>query len=173
MDAYPGSRVVLVERDVDKWVKSFGTLIGEAYSPVSKILAFLDPTWMGRVDGVGDAMITAMTGMKTEKEIMLHAKASYEKHYQSVREEVRARSFPLLEYRLGDGWKPLCDFLGKEIPRDANGVEIPFPHMNEKNNIEAVFSVMAKKSLGNVLRNAVVGGGTLLTIAWISWRLIQ
>ena len=30
----------------------------------------------------------------------------------------------LLEWRVGDGWEPLCKFLGKEIPDE------PFPHVN-------------------------------------------
>ncbi|KIV82648.1 hypothetical protein PV11_04744 [Exophiala sideris] len=171
MDAYPDARVVLVERNVDKWVESFGTLIKEAYHPTSTILGILDPTWMGRISSVGIAMIAAMTGQTTEKQIMLHARTSYEKHYQWVREEVRARSVPLLEYRLGDGWLPLCEFLGKEIPRDANGVEIPFPHMNEKDNIQAVFSVMARKSLGNVVRNVFAAACVLFLVAWISSKL--
>ncbi|KAI1609008.1 hypothetical protein EDD37DRAFT_135814 [Exophiala viscosa] len=172
MDAYPEARAVLVERHVDKWVKSFGTLINEAYHPVSTILGILDPTWMGRINGVGYAMITAMTGQSTERQIMRHARTSYEKHYQCVREEVRARSVPLLEYRLGEGWLPLCQFLGKDIPQDANSVEIPFPHMNEKDNIQAVFSVMARKSLGNVLRNVFVAACVLFLVAWISSQLV-
>ena len=31
----------------------------------------------------------------------------------------------MLEYQLGQGWGPLCNFLGKDIP------DIPFPHVND------------------------------------------
>jgi hypothetical protein len=31
----------------------------------------------------------------------------------------------LLEYKLGSGWKPLCDFLGKEVPEEE------FPNIND------------------------------------------
>ena len=30
----------------------------------------------------------------------------------------------LLIYRIGDGWEPICNFLGKPIP------DVPFPHKN-------------------------------------------
>ena len=30
----------------------------------------------------------------------------------------------LLIYRIGEGWEPLCNFLGKPIP------DVPFPHCN-------------------------------------------
>lgn len=31
-----------------------------------------------------------------------------------------------LEYNIGDGWEPLCAFLGKEVPN------VPFPRLNER-----------------------------------------
>ena len=31
-----------------------------------------------------------------------------------------------LEYRLGQGWEPLCTFLDKPVPQN-----VPFPHVNE------------------------------------------
>ena len=37
----------------------------------------------------------------------------------------------LLIYRLGDGWEPLCKFLGKPVPEE------PFPHMNRMGSVIA------------------------------------
>lgn len=31
-----------------------------------------------------------------------------------------------LEYKIGDGWGPLCAFLGKEVP------DVPFPRLNDR-----------------------------------------
>lgn len=36
----------------------------------------------------------------------------------------------LLEYQTGEGWKPLCDFLGKEVPHDQ---EYPRLFVKEEN----------------------------------------
>lgn len=33
----------------------------------------------------------------------------------------------LLEWEVGDGWEPLCKFLGKPVP------DVPFPHANTQN----------------------------------------
>jgi sulfotransferase family protein len=29
-----------------------------------------------------------------------------------------AKGKPFLEYRVGQGWKPLCEFLGKDVPEE-------------------------------------------------------
>lgn len=50
-------------------------------------------------------------------------------------DEVR-RSVPkdrLLEFRVQDGWKPLCDFLNMPVP------DIPFPHLNDTSSSNAMF----------------------------------
>ena len=44
-------------------------------------------------------------------------------HNEHVRETVPKDN--LLQFRPGDGWEPLCEFLGKEVPIE------PFPHVNE------------------------------------------
>jgi Sulfotransferase domain len=43
---------------------------------------------------------------------------------------------PLLMYDVKEGWKPLCDFLGKETPAH------PFPETNERAVLAANVSIM-------------------------------
>ncbi len=50
------------------------------------------------------------------------AMAAYERHNERVRNEVP--SDRLLEWQPGDGWEPLCEALGMDVPTD------PFPHEN-------------------------------------------
>ena len=52
------------------------------------------------------------------------SKAKYREHYALVRNLTPKEQ--LLEFKLSDGWAPLCEFLGKPIP------DKPFPHLNEK-----------------------------------------
>lgn len=47
-------------------------------------------------------------------------------HYAHVRKVVPKER--LLEHHFGDGWEPLCEFLGKTVPDE------PYPHINEGNN---------------------------------------
>lgn len=52
------------------------------------------------------------------------AEAAYERHNATVRASVPESR--LLEWVPGDGWEPICDFLGTSVPR------VPFPHTNTK-----------------------------------------
>jgi hypothetical protein len=47
----------------------------------------------------------------------------FEEHNAAVRRAVPADR--LLEYTIGSGWKPLCDFLGKPVPGEE------FPRLND------------------------------------------
>ena len=52
----------------------------------------------------------------------------YEKINRRVAMFLRGRGAQLLRYNLidGDGWKPLCDFVGRPVPAE------PFPHVNTR-----------------------------------------
>jgi len=52
-----------------------------------------------------------------------HAKRVYEEHNRAVIDAVPAAR--LLVYEPGDGWEPICRFLGVPVP-DAE-----FPHLND------------------------------------------
>lgn len=54
----------------------------------------------------------------------LHGKRRFHEHYNMVR--ALAPEGQLLEYRVQDGWGPLCDFLGAKTPATA------FPNGNTK-----------------------------------------
>jgi Sulfotransferase domain len=41
---------------------------------------------------------------------------SYRLHNDAVREAARGRKS--LEYRVNEGWKPLCEFLGVDVPEE-------------------------------------------------------
>ncbi|USW58263.1 hypothetical protein Slin15195_G115820 [Septoria linicola] len=51
------------------------------------------------------------------------AKQAYVRHYKTVRESVKPEL--LLDFQFKDGWKPLCEFLGKEVP------DVEFPRIND------------------------------------------
>ena len=55
-------------------------------------------------------------------EILANAEKVYLQHYENIRRLVPPER--LLEYKLGSGWDPLCEFLGKEVPREE------FPWLN-------------------------------------------
>ena len=52
-----------------------------------------------------------------------HAKRVFEEHNQAVIDVIPASR--LLVYQTGDGWEPLCRFLGVPVPPED------FPHLND------------------------------------------
>lgn len=53
----------------------------------------------------------------------MNARTTHREYYARIREIVPAEQ--RLEFKLSDGWTPLCEFLGKEVPDSA------FPHVND------------------------------------------
>jgi hypothetical protein len=52
-----------------------------------------------------------------------YAIETFERHNEEVKRHVPAEN--LLVYEVGEGWGPLCEFLGVEVPDE------PFPHLND------------------------------------------
>ncbi len=65
-----------------------------------------------------------------------NGKAVYANHLARVRQKMsdvgRLNENEYLEFNVKDGWEPLCKFLGKEVPRDAEGKPRPFPQVNDQ-----------------------------------------
>lgn len=55
---------------------------------------------------------------------------AYERHNEEVVRTISPDR--LLVFDLSEGWEPLCDFLGKPVPKNE-----PFPHLNEGQNLAA------------------------------------
>ncbi|KAI1448970.1 hypothetical protein F5Y02DRAFT_406752 [Annulohypoxylon stygium] len=124
IEAYPEAKVVVVQRDFDSWWPSFETiLVNPTFSLFSEVLLFIGWHIMG--SRAGQAMRKAHFGFfkaKNKEEINDHARDSYDEFFDTLRRIVPPER--RLEYKLSDGWEPICEFLGKDIP------EHPFPHLN-------------------------------------------
>ena len=127
LEAYPEAKVVLVERDVDKWYESFEILVTEMYNPTLQFLRIIDPPFFGRSTTMLNYIFRDRQGFfqaDDKAELLRNAKTLYREHYDRIR-----RVCPpdrLLNFRLEDGWGPLCEFLGKKNPG------VPFPRVNER-----------------------------------------
>ena len=66
----------------------------------------------------------------------------------------------MLEWTPGDGWGPLCRFLGREEPGDGR----PFPHLNDAAAMDAVKRVLVARGLAAW---AVVGFA-----GWVVYRVL-
>ncbi|EEH20498.2 hypothetical protein PABG_07854 [Paracoccidioides brasiliensis Pb03] len=121
------AKVILVNRDIEKWYHSFSTYVLSAgYTwTVLFIRYMLDPFLAARPATLMVKLEYAMFNASNRAGLYRNAKDTYRRHYAMIRRIVPQER--LLEYKLGSGWEPLCKFLGKEVP----GPEVEFPCLNE------------------------------------------
>jgi len=161
--AYPDAKVVVVQRDFEKWWPSFaGQVLNKVLNqPVSGITGFVCSRILGlRCVHAMRKVLFGFMGAATQRECndLGRARRVYEDYF----EEVRRLAPPgrRLEYKMGDGWEPLCEFLGVPVPEG-----VPFPRENEteahqedsRNRVAGVYLRAAKALLPFVVAVGVAG----------------
>ena len=163
---YPDAKVVLSNRDVDKWFQYFPppplpfqltttsklrhpanknlrsvsqTIDWRYHDPILYILSFLD-----RGSASWANMTYKMWAIFSRGDFAKHGKAAFEEHYAHVREIVPKER--LLEYRVQEGWEPLCRFLGTEVPAEE------FPRGNEPEAFRRFFRRLDREKGEAVVR---------------------
>ena len=115
IDKYPRAKVILTTRDPASWFRSISsTIFPTAHRKPDR--NEVDHRRMVRSVIVRNTFENR-TG---EKEFVLDV---FRRNTERALEEIPAER--LLHYRLGDGWRPLCEFLGVAVP------DGPFPHVND------------------------------------------
>jgi hypothetical protein len=147
IEAYPEAKVVVAMRDPDKWYQSYANTVGKrALSWRLLLLSLLDPFFLGKWGPMTGTMMNGVFGTAKPRDPE-HYKAVYVRMHEEVRQMVPQEK--LLEYKLGDGWEPLCKFLNKDVPKTA------FPFVNESNEfierVEVLEGLAIKRAAFNVL----------------------
>lgn len=78
----------------------------------------------------------------------LHGKQVFHEHYAEVRRLVPAER--LLEYKVSEGWRPLCTFLGHAVPAQD------FPRSNSVNEFRSRCQLRNTHQMWNVAFRALV-----------------
>ena len=129
LEAYPDSKVILSEREEDSWLKSLVNQLQVFEAVISRrFLAVLSPTSRKQIF-ILYSHLTAILGSADPKSACV-LRTRYRMHNHRVKSLVPPEK--LLVYNVKQGWKPLCDFLGCEVPTVA------FPHENVKGEIAEV-----------------------------------
>ena len=129
LEAYPDSKVILSEREEDSWLKSLVNQLQVFEAVISRrFLAVLSPTSRKQIF-ILYSHLTAILGSADPKSASV-LRTRYRMHNHRVKSLVPPEK--LLVYNVKQGWKPLCDFLGCEVPTVA------FPHENVKGEIAEV-----------------------------------
>ncbi|MCJ1248354.1 hypothetical protein MMC30_005571 [Trapelia coarctata] len=105
------------------------------------LAADIDPYFVGPIRDCHRRWVVGWMGARDAKEMREKARGVYREHYELVRRVTPKER--LLEYRLGDGWGPLCEFLVKEVP------DVPFPRVNDQEALWEMLSIIAKRGLWN------------------------
>ncbi|KAJ9615128.1 hypothetical protein H2200_001202 [Cladophialophora chaetospira] len=151
MVAYPDAKVVLVEREMESWYRSWMDFCKSSYSPIISALGRLDPYWAGRITALGGLVTRIESGHAVDiDQAKVRSKDAYKHHYRDVRELIGGRESRLLNFDLKQGWKPLCDFLGKPVPNE------PFPHENDKESNRKGFEELGVIAMKHILKNVLL-----------------
>lgn len=104
-EAFPNSKFVLTQRDVDAWYKS---CLNHFYEDTTPIRDF-------------------MYGNGAPNDNESKFKEVYLAHQEQVKNYFKDRpdDFLIIDFTKGEGWEKLCPFLGVEIPQEA------IPHANK------------------------------------------
>ncbi|KAG6025892.1 hypothetical protein E4U41_001408 [Claviceps citrina] len=139
-EAYPEAKIVILNRDAERWYESVVESIMEALELGSVLrivrnlyLTALIPQhrqWMRLRKMFHEHGMP--TDPRSEKEKTI---AWFKNSYREVRDAIAADR--CLEFSVQDGFRPLCEFLGVPVPmvRDETTgemVEAPFPHVNDR-----------------------------------------
>ena len=109
-DAYPAAKVILSLRDPEAWFASTqATIFRRAFDDMS------DPFQRMAHKVIGRLFDQRLTDKAKVVEV-------YNRHNEAVRRTIPAER--LLVYDIAEGWEPLCDFLGVEVP------DGPIPKVN-------------------------------------------
>jgi Sulfotransferase domain len=135
-EIWPDAPVLLSVRDPEAWYRSTYNSIHEA-----KEMALRgelqgnteeppDPAVMQMINGL--IWKGTFKGRFTDKEFALEV---FRRHNEDVKSKVPADR--LLVYEIKQGWGPLCDFLGAEVPDE------PMPHLNDTESFRNMFGMPA------------------------------
>jgi Sulfotransferase domain len=130
LDRHPDAKVLLSVRDSEKWYESTRNTIYElskitAGSRLSRLIFSFVSLFVPGVFGIGrmgNEIIWEGT-FEGRFEDKSHAIQVFERHNGEVLRRVPEEQ--LLVYEVGQGWGPLCEFLGVEEPEE------PFPRLND------------------------------------------
>lgn len=153
-------------RDLDAWYLSVKKTILDRKPNVSAIFSMIDPT----IRLIFSELIRSnrlLYGEQWWTRTREECQDIWEKHLQKVYDAAGREK--VFHFDVKEGWEPLCEFLGHEVPMDEEGRVKPFPRVNDAESFERViFQFLNKvalrrlKQVGAVLAAVVAVGVAVL-----------
>lgn len=162
LEVYPNAKVICTVRDPISWEKSMVQLQSVAMKGFLHWALFPLPAmrhFMG---------YTSLLAIQWKKlyaaEAGAHGRDTYARHIEWLKKTVPEDR--LVFFDVKDGWEPLCQALGKEVPKD-----VPFPRVNDSEAIEKTAQYHIRRGL---FRWAVIiGAASVVGIVVTRSRLVR
>jgi hypothetical protein len=158
ISAYPDANVILTIRDPDEWVESyFGAIVDNHM--MWRRWRWMLPLVGGKIRAfllLSEAAFPAFSNGDPLNKAQM--REFYVQHNARVRELVPSER--LLEYHPRDGWGPLCEFVGAEVPKDT-----PFPRPAEREQMLATMDRIWWMAAMQAAKNVAIGvGGAAIVV---------
>ena len=146
MKRYPDAKVILSLRPFEKWYESFYSTIWQAQNPSEEAKAAMAQKVAGdpRLQQVMKVMAFAKQAIVEDHfQNRFLDKEFMEKVFNDHNEEVKnyVPADKLLVFDVREGWEPLCNFLGVDVPGE------PLPHTNKKEDFQTMVSELMQGHL--------------------------
>ena len=157
-EAYPNAKIILTlhPKGPEAWYKStIDTIYALEIMWESKVFSFIIPVMKKMSNMISNLIWNRfLKGTMDNKEEAI-------KRYNEHIEEVKSHIPPdrLLIFSVDQGWKPLCEFLGKEVPK------IDFPNVNDKAEMKKQIRLMS------LFAKFLIALVTIIVIAFI-WMVL-
>lgn len=129
----PDAKIILTLRDPEAWYRSaaatiFGRMLDFEALRATNDMEAIDPARRRHMEMVNTIIVKNTFGGSLDKENAIRV---FTAHNEAVRREVPPER--LLVYETGQGWEPLCRFLGVATP------EAPYPRVNTTDDFATQF----------------------------------
>ncbi|KAG9235549.1 hypothetical protein BJ875DRAFT_440225 [Amylocarpus encephaloides] len=163
---YPEAKVLILERHIESWYTFLKPRPRPWFFP--HLLA-LDHRQLGQFISVKCLCDKYFFGPLGATES--NAKTKYTEYHSMIRRLVPKER--RLEYKVEEGWGPLCAFLGVDVPMmkgEKGVVERPFPRSNEREVFAERMMLMVKMGIERVMRKLLTWFVMFLVAIWMaSW----
>jgi len=173
--AYPDAKVILTTRDPEKWVDSMRSSIWLAHSwwtfDLLKPFHALIRGWRELDTLDWDAFINSSPDKPAVHPVRRDYQSSayrelaiqrFHEHNAYIRHVVPEGK--LLEFRAQDGWEPLCQFLGEEVPEEA------YPRAWDKDEVAKQAAMIWWVGLGSAVLQIGAPIGVAVGAGWVARR---
>ncbi len=154
---YPDAKIILtVREDEERWLKSFEeTMWYHRNRWMTRILPYFDPVF---------AEISKLTApfwkYLLDDDLPGQGIRWYREHNAMVQ---RLAGDRCLVFSVKEGWEPLCNFLGKEVP------SVPFPNVNKVEEHRNIFSTARQDAVRKILKRLMARGALAAVVIGLIW----